>query len=52
MLQDVGLVRTEVRGRHRWHELVTGPLDLVGGWVRDLAARHALAPPLQPEEPP
>ena len=52
VLQDAGLVRTAVRGRHRWHELVTGPLDRTAGWFRALVDRHATAPPLQPEEPP
>jgi DNA-binding transcriptional ArsR family regulator len=51
-LQDAGLVQTDVRGRHRWHQLVVRPLDPVGAWLRDLAARHAVAPRLQPEEDP
>ncbi len=51
VLLDAGLVRAEVRGRHRWHELLTPPLDTIGRWARDVAGRHAHAPTLQPEEP-
>jgi DNA-binding transcriptional ArsR family regulator len=40
-LQDAGLVRTEVRGRHRWHELSPGPLALIQTWAADLSTRHA-----------
>ena len=46
-LQDAGLVRTEIRGRHRWHELSPGPLALVQAWAADLATRHA-----EPQEKP
>lgn len=40
-LQDAGLVRTEVRGRHRWHELSPGPLTLIQTWAADLSTHHA-----------
>lgn len=39
LLQEAGLVRTETRGRHRWHQLAPGPLELIGSWARDLSAR-------------
>lgn len=48
LLQEAGLVRTETHGRHRWHELAPGPLELIQSWARDLSARHAQAPPLTP----
>lgn len=41
VLQDTGLVRTEVRGRHRWHGLSPGPLRALERWAADLSARHA-----------
>jgi DNA-binding transcriptional ArsR family regulator len=41
VLQDAGLVLTEVRGRHRWHELSPGPLRAVERWAAQLSARHA-----------
>jgi DNA-binding transcriptional ArsR family regulator len=40
-LQDAGLVHTEIRGRHRWHELSPGPLALVQTWAADLTIRDA-----------
>jgi DNA-binding transcriptional ArsR family regulator len=52
VLQDAGLVRTDARGRHRWHQLDPRPLERAGGWFRELVDRHASAPPLRPEEPP
>jgi DNA-binding transcriptional ArsR family regulator len=52
LLQEAGLVRTQTRGRHRWHELVPGPLELIQSWARDLSACHAHAPPLTPPLPP
>ncbi len=41
VLQDAGLARTEVRGRHRWHELSPAPLAAIQRWAADLATRHA-----------
>jgi DNA-binding transcriptional ArsR family regulator len=41
VLQDAGLARTEVRGRHRWHELSPAPLAAIQRWAADLSARHA-----------
>jgi DNA-binding transcriptional ArsR family regulator len=41
VLQDAGLVRTEVRGRHRWHELSPAPLAAIQRWTADLSALHA-----------
>jgi hypothetical protein len=35
------LERTEIRGRHRWHELSPGPLALIQTWAADLSTRHA-----------
>jgi DNA-binding transcriptional ArsR family regulator len=40
VLQDAGLVRTRASGRHRWHELVPGPLALVERWAADVSNRH------------
>jgi DNA-binding transcriptional ArsR family regulator len=42
LLQEAGLVRTEPRGRHRWHRLDPARVDLVRAWAGDLVARHAL----------
>jgi DNA-binding transcriptional ArsR family regulator len=36
VLQDAGLVRTAASGRHRWHELVPGPLLLLQAWAAEL----------------
>jgi DNA-binding transcriptional ArsR family regulator len=41
VLQDAGLIRTKVHGRHRWHELSGAPLTAIQRWAADLAARHA-----------
>jgi DNA-binding transcriptional ArsR family regulator len=41
VLQDAGLVTTQVRGRHRWHELSPGPLAAIERWAADLSTRHA-----------
>jgi DNA-binding transcriptional ArsR family regulator len=41
VLQDADLVHTQVRGRHRWHELAPGPLAAIQRWAADLSARHA-----------
>jgi DNA-binding transcriptional ArsR family regulator len=40
VLQDTGLVHTQVRGRHRWHELSPEPLAAIQDWAADLSARH------------
>jgi DNA-binding transcriptional ArsR family regulator len=40
VLQEAGLVRTQIQGRHRWHELATGPLVLIERWAADLIARY------------
>ena len=45
-LQDAGLVRTTVVGRHRWHELAADPLSAVARWADELVAVNAKAPPL------
>jgi DNA-binding transcriptional ArsR family regulator len=47
LLQDAGLIRTTIVGRHRWHELVPEPLALVEDWARTVAADHAAAPSLR-----
>lgn len=47
LLQDAGLIGTTVAGRHRWHELLPGPLGLVEGWARELAAQSGKAPALR-----
>jgi DNA-binding transcriptional ArsR family regulator len=39
VLQDAGLVRTEQRGRHRWHRLARDPLDTVAAWATELGSR-------------
>jgi DNA-binding transcriptional ArsR family regulator len=52
LLQAAGLVRTTALGRHRWHELETGPLLAVSLWANDLVARGAKAPPLRIDEEP
>lgn len=41
VLQDAGLVRTDVRGRHRWNELSPEPLAAIQRWASDLSAHHA-----------
>ena len=41
VLQDAGLVHTRPSGRHRWHELSTGPLRSIERWAADLITRHA-----------
>jgi DNA-binding transcriptional ArsR family regulator len=39
VLQDAGLIRTEQRGRHRWHRLAPPPLTSVATWATDLMSR-------------
>jgi DNA-binding transcriptional ArsR family regulator len=46
LLQQAGLIRTTVVGRHQWHELAPAPLALVERWAGDVAARAAKAPAL------
>jgi DNA-binding transcriptional ArsR family regulator len=41
VLQDADLVRTQTRGRHRWHELSPAPLAAIERWASALSARHA-----------
>jgi DNA-binding transcriptional ArsR family regulator len=41
VLQDAGLVHTQVRGRYRWHELSPAPLAAIQRWAADLSTRHA-----------
>lgn len=40
VLQDAGLVSTTVAGRHRWHELSTGPLADIVHWASLVIATH------------
>jgi DNA-binding transcriptional ArsR family regulator len=47
ILQGAGLVTTQPRGRHRWHELATGPLESIREWAGGLVDRHTKAPTLE-----
>ncbi|MBO3746783.1 metalloregulator ArsR/SmtB family transcription factor [Streptosporangiaceae bacterium NEAU-GS5] len=55
VLQEAGLVRTTLAGRHRWHHLNTEALGVISDWARRTAAIGRAAPRLRPDgrpEPP
>ncbi|GAA1372081.1 ArsR/SmtB family transcription factor [Catellatospora chokoriensis] len=52
VLQEAGLLRTTLAGRHRWHQLDTGALAAVENWARRTAQIARAAPELRLPEPP
>src|SRR5262249_56537430 len=51
LLQEAGLVHTETRGRHRWHQLAPGPLELIGSWAPGLSAPSRSPTPARARRP-
>ncbi|GIF97792.1 ArsR/SmtB family transcription factor [Catellatospora citrea] len=47
VLQEAGLLRTTLIGRHRWHQLDTGALAAVENWAHRIAQIARTAPELR-----